>query len=156
MDGKDVGLRVTVRINAPVDSLLSTPSVAEETTTVFHMPDNDCSTTLSADALKAKKMLSRYPDRIPVLLKQASTPGLPELNKKLLVPRTMTCAGLRDIMPKHLGIAGETVAWDRLGLFMGDVPLEDTAIMEKVYNQYVDENDGGLRITVKIGAPLNS
>lgn len=122
---------------------------------VFHMPDNDNHTiqNLSEDAIKARKVLRKYPDRVPVLVKQPPTTGLPELDKKLLVPRTMTCAGLREIMPKHLGIARENIDLSRLGLFMGDVPLKDHAIMTDVYNQYVDDNDGGLQVTVRINTP---
>jgi len=121
---------------------------------VFHMPDND-EHTLSGDAKKARKVLKKYPDRIPVLVKQAATAGLPAIDRKLLVPRTMTCAGLQAILPKHLGIpeAGN-VAWDKLRISMGDDPLPATAVMSEVYMQYVDDNDAILHVSLWIDMPF--
>jgi len=119
---------------------------------VFHMPDGDQEKfPLSEDARKAQKILKKYPDRVPVLVRQARTPGLPELDKKLLVPRTMTIAGLKGMLPKHLGVPDDVpVDWKRLGLFMGDLPLKEDALMSTIYKLYVDENDGGLHVTLKI------
>jgi len=120
---------------------------------VFHMPDND-DHKLSADAKKARKVLKKYPDRVPVLVKQAATAGLPAIDKKLLVPRPMTCAGLQAILPKHLGIPEEAnVAWDKLRISMGEDPLEASAVMSEVYCQYVDDHDGILHVSLWIDMP---
>lgn len=119
---------------------------------VFHMPDGDQEKfPLSEDARKAQKILKKYPDRIPVLVRQAETPGLPKLDKKLLVPRSMTTAGLIGMLPKHLGVPDDVpVAWGKLCLYMGDVLLKKDAVMSDIYNHYVDANDGGLHITLRI------
>jgi len=119
---------------------------------VFHMPDGDREKfPLSEDARKAQKILKKYPDRIPVLVRQAETPGLPKLDKKLLVPRSMTTAGLIGMLPRHLGVPDDVpVAWGKLCLHMGDVPLKKDAVMSDIYNHYVDANDGGLHITLRI------
>mmetsp|Transcript_18983 Transcript_18983/g.30836 ORF Transcript_18983/g.30836 Transcript_18983/m.30836 type:complete len:519 (+) Transcript_18983:71-1627(+) len=125
---------------------------------VFHMPDNDHATQLDDDAQKSRektqRLTKKYPDRVPVLVKQAESIGLPYLDKKLLVPKSMTCAGLQQILPKHLGIQRDSFDWKSLYLYMGDEPLKDDALMSEVYKQYVDEQDGGLHITLRMNLPM--
>jgi hypothetical protein len=126
---------------------------------VFHMPDNDNAQPLDDDARRSRRLQKKYPDRVPVLVKQARSIGLPDIDKKLLVPKSMTCAGLQQILPKHLGIQqenGANIEVERLCLFMGDEPLKENALMSEIYNQYVDEQDGGLHITVRMDLPLES
>eukprot|EP00930_Biecheleria_cincta_P038265 TRINITY_DN26297_c0_g1_i1.p1 TRINITY_DN26297_c0_g1~~TRINITY_DN26297_c0_g1_i1.p1 ORF type:complete len:559 (-),score=189.67 TRINITY_DN26297_c0_g1_i1:190-1815(-) len=119
---------------------------------VFHMPDHDReSQSASAEAQRVRKVIKKYPDRVPVLVRQAATAGLPHIDRKLLVPKSMTASGLQGILPKHIAIAEDiSIKWDLLRLFMGDEPIPDDAVMSDVYSQYVDEDDGGLHITLKI------
>jgi len=88
---------------------------------------------------------------VPVLVRQAASPGLPHIDSKLLVPKMMTASVLKGVLPKNLAIPEDvSVRWNLLRLFMGEEPIPDDAPMEDVYSQYVDEDDGGLHITLKI------
>lgn len=119
---------------------------------VFHMPDHDQeSQSASGEAQRVRKVIKKYPDRVPVLVRQAASAGLPHIDRKLLVPKLMTASGLQGILPKHLAIPEDaSVKWNMLRLFMGEEPIPDDAVMKDVYSQYVDEDDGGLHITLKI------
>jgi hypothetical protein len=163
-------LHITVHVGRYEDELPRASVLEERTPTsdcdikadgpqVFHMPDNDNAQPLDDDARRSRRLQKKYPDRVPVLVKQAASIGLPNIDKKLLVPKSMTCAGLQQILPKHLGIQqenGANIEVERLCLFMGDEPLKDNALMSEIYNQYVDEQDGGLHITVRMDLPMES
>jgi len=119
---------------------------------VFHMPDFDEETEfVSNEAKRVRKVINKHPDHLPVLVRQAATAGLPNIDKKLLVPRSMTCANLQGVLPKHLGLPvkdGQAEKWKALRVFMGDIPVLPEFVMSDVYDQYVDEDDGGLHLTL--------
>eukprot|EP00930_Biecheleria_cincta_P001661 TRINITY_DN102798_c0_g1_i1.p1 TRINITY_DN102798_c0_g1~~TRINITY_DN102798_c0_g1_i1.p1 ORF type:complete len:968 (-),score=291.69 TRINITY_DN102798_c0_g1_i1:210-3113(-) len=121
---------------------------------VIHMPDHDQIQELqsvSVETQRARKVLKKHPDRVPVLVNQAASTSLPRINRKLLVPQSMTVSGLQSILPKHLSLAEDAhVKWSMLRIFMGEEPIPDDAVMQDVYKQYVDEDDGGLHITLRI------
>lgn len=127
---------------------------AQSSPPVFHMPDHDQKQGLqsaSEEAQRARKVFKKYPDRVPVLVNQAASTSLPCINKKLLVPQSMTVSGLQGILPKHLALADDAqVNWSMLRIFMGEEPIPEDAVMGDVYRQYVDEDDGGLHVTLSI------
>jgi len=119
----------------------------------IHLPDCDQETgsgTVSTEAKRVRKLINKHPDHLPVLVRQAATAGLPQIDKKLLVPRNMTCAILQAVLPKRLGLGAEHVDLQVLRLFMGDEPILQDAALSDVYEQYVDEDDGGLHLTLGI------
>lgn len=129
-------------------------SSAPSSPPVFHMPDHDQNQELqsaSKEAQRARKVLKKHPDRVPVIVNQAASTSLPRINKKLLVPQSMTVSGLQSILPRHLALADDAhVNWSMLRIFMGEEPIPDDAVMSEVYKEYVDEDDGGLHITLRI------
>jgi len=129
-------------------------SSAPSSPPVFHMPDHDQNQELqsaSKEAQRARKVLKKHPDRVPVIVNQAASTSLPRINKKLLVPQSITVSGLQSILPKHLALADDAhVKWSMLRIFMGEEPIPDDAVMSEVYKEYVDEDDGGLHITLRI------
>jgi len=121
---------------------------------VFHMPLFDQKTeSVSDEAKRVQKVITKYPDLLPVFVRQAATAGLPDIDKKLLVPRPMTCANLQGVLPTHLGLPvkdGQAEKWKALRIFMGDIPIPPEFVMSSVYDQSVDEDDGGLHLTLRL------
>jgi len=119
---------------------------------VFHFQDfdEDMPVEVSMEAKRVRELTIKHPDLVPVLIRQGATAGLPQIDKKLLVPRNMTCASLQAVLPKHLGLGAEHAERQALRLFMGDEPILQDAALSDVYEQYVDEDDGGLHLTLGI------
>mmetsp|Transcript_2619 Transcript_2619/g.4566 ORF Transcript_2619/g.4566 Transcript_2619/m.4566 type:complete len:126 (+) Transcript_2619:84-461(+) len=56
---------------------------------------------------QVKKLLKKYPDRIPVICTKAAKTSLPEIEKKkFLVPATMLCGEFKFIIHKHIAATG--------------------------------------------------
>jgi GABA(A) receptor-associated protein len=54
-------------------------------------------------AAEAKRILTKYPDRIPVIVEKSARSTLPEIDKKkFLVPGSMLCGEFKYIIHKHL------------------------------------------------------
>ena len=54
-------------------------------------------------AAEAKRILTKYPDRIPVIVEKSVRSTLPEIDKKkFLVPGSMLCGEFKYIIHKHL------------------------------------------------------
>ena len=52
---------------------------------------------------EAKRILTKYPDRIPVIVEKSARSTLPEIDKKkFLVPGSMLCGEFKYIIHKHL------------------------------------------------------
>lgn len=121
---------------------------------IFHMPDFEedaqVEATMSEEATKVHKVIRKHPDHVPVLIRQAATAGLPYLDKKLLVPRSMTCAALEKVMPKHLGLPQDVAGNGILRIHMCGEPLLQEVAMSDVYDESVDKDDGGLHLTLGI------
>eukprot|EP00933_Yihiella_yeosuensis_P013260 TRINITY_DN1236_c0_g1_i1.p1 TRINITY_DN1236_c0_g1~~TRINITY_DN1236_c0_g1_i1.p1 ORF type:complete len:130 (+),score=40.58 TRINITY_DN1236_c0_g1_i1:116-505(+) len=101
---------------------------------------------------EAKRILAKYPDRIPVICEKAARSDIPEIDKKkFLVPGSMLCGEFKYIIHKHISQAasGVTIAADQaIYLFVnntGTSPKTGT-LMSEVYDQYKAE-DGFLYIT---------
>lgn len=83
---------------------------------------------LEKKAAEAKRILTKYPDRIPVIVERAARSSLPEIDKKkFLVPGSMLCGEFKYIIHKHLtqqlaGTSDALSAEQTLYLFVRNTP----------------------------------
>mmetsp|Transcript_64952 Transcript_64952/g.131938 ORF Transcript_64952/g.131938 Transcript_64952/m.131938 type:complete len:601 (-) Transcript_64952:53-1855(-) len=132
----------------------------------FKMKDSSANQVMTVmtdefgQAEKAKKMRLKYPDRVPVLVNQPATPGIPEIERKLLVPKAMKPCDLRKSLPKHLKLKDKDgndvdLPWDRVKMLMAGEELEDEEQrMGDIYDFIVDKDDGGLHLTLELDDEL--
>merc|ERR1719440_233097 len=101
----------------------------------------------SADA---HRILSKYPDRIPVICERAPRSTLPDIDKKkFLVPGTMIGGEFQYIIHKHINKnANSSMAPDHtIYLFVSNTTTPKSgALMSEIYDQY-KADDGFLYIT---------
>merc|ERR1719375_2595609 len=98
---------------------------------------------------ESRRILSKYPNRVPVIIEKAPRSDLPEIEKKkFLVPGTMLCGEFKYIIHKHINQTGSaTIASDQtIYLFVGSTSPKTGALMSEVYDQY-KADDGFLYIT---------
>ena len=64
---------------------------------------------------ESKRILTKYPDRIPVICEKAQRSDLPNIDKKkFLVPGTMLCGEFKYIGHKHINqMANASIAVDQ-------------------------------------------
>merc|ERR1712187_279128 len=99
-------------------------------------------------AAEAKRILAKYPDRVPVICEKAPRSNLPDIDKKkFLVPGTMLVGEFKYIIHKHLDQTGnEKIAADQtIYLFVNGSSPKTGALMSEVYDQYKSE-DGFLYV----------
>lgn len=101
-------------------------------------------------AEKARRIRMKHPDRVPVLVNQAEAPGLPALDKKLLIPKTMTCKDLRKILPKHLGCGHLDVDWSNVIFQLAGVDVEEHELVSDVYDRCVAPDDEGILLSLEL------
>lgn len=100
----------------------------------------------SADA---KRILAKYPDRIPLICEKAARSDLPDIDKKkYLVPGTMLVGEFKYIVHKHVSQpAGQGMtAAQTIYLFVNGMSPMTGAQMSEVYEQY-KSGDGFLYMT---------
>merc|ERR1712107_34117 len=100
----------------------------------------------SADS---KRILAKYPDRIPVICEKAAKSDLPDIDKKkFLVPGTMLVGEFKYIIHKHINqTANSSIAADQtIYLFTGSTSPKTGASMSEVYDQWKSD-DGFLYVT---------
>merc|ERR1712151_739341 len=93
---------------------------------------------------EAKRILDKYPDRVPVICERAPRSDLPEIEKKkFLVPGTMLCGEFKYIIHKHLNqSSGAPVPSDQtIYLFVGSTAPKTGALMREIYEQHKSEDD---------------
>jgi hypothetical protein len=111
---------------------------------VFHMPDTD------SELQQAQRLLRKYTDRVPVMVRQPATSGLPALDTKLLVLRSMTILELKGVLAKLLPLGiKQHVARDELELFVNECCLKPSETMAQVYDGYKDDITLHMRISLK-------
>ncbi|CAE7661041.1 ANKRD50 [Symbiodinium sp. CCMP2592] len=101
-------------------------------------------------AEKARRVRMKHPDRVPVLINQAEAPGLPALDKKLLIPKSMTCKDLRKILPKHLGCGHLDVDWSTVIFQLAGVDVEEHELVSDVYARCVAPDDEGIMLSLEL------
>merc|ERR1712194_3534 len=98
---------------------------------------------------EARKILSKFPDRVPVICEKASRSLLPEIEKKkFLVPGSMLCGEFKYIIHKHLTqTANAVIAADQtIYLFASGTSPKTGMEMAEIYQQH-KASDGFLYIT---------
>merc|ERR1719188_1873382 len=96
---------------------------------------------------EARRILAKYPDRIPVICEKALRSDLPEIDKKkFLVPGTMLCGEFKYIIHKHINQQATIASDQTIYLFVNTTSPKTGALMSEVYDQYKAE-DGFLYIT---------
>eukprot|EP00811_Abedinium_folium_P008384 NODE_17749_length_927_cov_5.351250.p2 GENE.NODE_17749_length_927_cov_5.351250~~NODE_17749_length_927_cov_5.351250.p2 ORF type:complete len:134 (+),score=41.16 NODE_17749_length_927_cov_5.351250:130-531(+) len=98
---------------------------------------------------EAARILTKYPDRIPVICEKSARSDLPVIEKKkFLVPGTMLCGEFKYIVHKHIFQAGAAAisADQAIYLFVGTTSPKTGALMSEVYDAHRSE-DGFLYIT---------
>merc|ERR1719421_830417 len=99
-------------------------------------------------AAEAKRILSKYPDRVPVVCEKASRSELPDIDKKkFLVPGTMLLGEFKYIIHKHINQTGNaSLASDQtIYLFVVGTSPKTGALMSEVYDQH-KADDGFLYV----------
>merc|ERR1712151_875049 len=100
-------------------------------------------------AAEARRILAKYPERIPVICEKAARSNLPEIEKKkFLVPGTMLCGEFKYIVHKHINlVAEESLASDQtIYLFVNSTSPKTGALMSQIYEKF-KADDGFLYIT---------
>mmetsp|Transcript_29408 Transcript_29408/g.47314 ORF Transcript_29408/g.47314 Transcript_29408/m.47314 type:complete len:128 (-) Transcript_29408:78-461(-) len=99
-------------------------------------------------AAEAKRILAKYPDRVPVVCEKAARSELPDIDKKkFLVPGTMLVGEFKYIIHKHINQTGNaSIASDQtIYLFVSATSPKTGALMSEVYEQYKSD-DGFLYV----------
>mmetsp|Transcript_58788 Transcript_58788/g.140127 ORF Transcript_58788/g.140127 Transcript_58788/m.140127 type:complete len:136 (-) Transcript_58788:183-590(-) len=96
---------------------------------------------------EARRILGKYPDRIPVICEKAPRSNLPDIDKKkFLVPGTMLIGEFKYIIHKHLSQGNAPIASDQtIYLFVGSTSPKTGTLMSEVYDTHKAE-DGFLYI----------
>mmetsp|Transcript_18353 Transcript_18353/g.41513 ORF Transcript_18353/g.41513 Transcript_18353/m.41513 type:complete len:124 (-) Transcript_18353:99-470(-) len=88
---------------------------------------------------EAKRILMKYPDRIPVICEKAPRSDLPDIEKKkFLVPGTMLVGEFKYIIHKHINQTGDTaIASDQtIYLFVNGTSPKTGSLLSEVYEQH--------------------
>jgi GABA(A) receptor-associated protein len=108
-------------------------------------------TTFEKRSAEARRILAKYPDRIPVICEKAPRSDLPDIDKKkFLVPDTMLCGQFKYIIHKHINqcaTAQAQISADQtIYLFVNNTSPKTGALMSEIYDSY-KADDGFLYIT---------
>merc|ERR1719464_616293 len=98
---------------------------------------------------EAKRILAKYPDRIPVICEKAPRSDLPDIEKKkFLVPGTMLIGEFKYIIHKHINQTGSAaIASDQtIYLFVNGTSPKTGALLSEVYAQH-SSDDAFLYVT---------
>ena len=92
---------------------------------------------------EATKVLLKYPDRIPVIVKSAKNNKLPALDKhKFLVPSDVTVGQFVYIIRKRINVESN----EAIFLFINNILPPTASLMSHMYETHKDE-DGFLYVT---------
>eukprot|EP00434_Breviolum_minutum_P016744 symbB.v1.2.014767.t1/scaffold1084.1/size139254/6 len=104
-------------------------------------------------AAEAQRILSKYPDRVPVICEKAQRSNLPEIEKKkFLVPGSMLCGEFKYIVHKHIqqaangtGLAADQVIYLFTSSGRSTATVKTGEMMSEIYDRYKSD-DGFLYI----------
>jgi GABA(A) receptor-associated protein len=95
---------------------------------------------------EALRVLTKYPDRIPIIVHRSSSAGLevPQIDKhKFLVPSDLTMGQFQYVIRKRLTLSPEKA----LFLFINNAIVPTGSIISAVYDEYQDEDTLFLYVT---------
>merc|ERR1719252_232641 len=99
--------------------------------------------TLEKRTAEAKRIRSKYPDRIPVICEKAKGSDIPDIDKKkYLVPADLTVGQFVYVVRKRIKMSAEKAIF----IFINNVLPPTAMLMSEVYADKKDE-DGFLYIT---------
>eukprot|EP00262_Sarcandra_glabra_P010120 TRINITY_DN25024_c0_g1_i1.p1 TRINITY_DN25024_c0_g1~~TRINITY_DN25024_c0_g1_i1.p1 ORF type:complete len:119 (+),score=15.97 TRINITY_DN25024_c0_g1_i1:74-430(+) len=86
---------------------------------------------------ESKDIVSKYPDRVPVVVERFSKTDLPEMEKKkYLVPRDMSVGQFIHIISSRLHLSPGKA----LFVFVKNTLPQTTSVMDTVYESFKDED----------------
>ena len=92
---------------------------------------------------EARRIRSKYPDRIPVICERAERSDIPDIDKKkYLVPADLTVGQFVYVIRKRIKMSSEKAIF----IFINSVLPPTAALMSSIYEEQKDE-DGFLYIT---------
>ncbi len=98
--------------------------------------------TLQERIKESSRIISKYPDKIPLICEKAKTKNIPSMEKcKILVPWDLTVGNLIYIVRTKLKLKPE----DSIFLFVGNNMMSASCVIGEIYNHQKDE-DGFLYI----------
>jgi len=93
--------------------------------------------------IESDRVLSKYPDRIPIICEKGKYTALDEIDKhKYLVPSDLTCGQFVYVIRKRLRLPAEKAIF----LMVNGIMPRQSAYLSQVYQEHKDE-DGFLYIT---------
>jgi GABA(A) receptor-associated protein len=99
---------------------------------------------------EARRILAKYPDRLPVVLRPGPRTEGPEGPLKFLAPRSMPVGEFKYVVHKHMksqqSTEKEQLASSTIYLLVGRNALQTGEAMESVYERYKSE-DGFIYMT---------
>lgn len=100
---------------------------------------------LAERAAECKRILSKYPDRLPVIVERADKTRFEDLDrKKFLVPKDFTLGQFYYIVRKRVRLEPE----DALFLLIGRMIPPASALMGELYETHRDSQDGFLYVAM--------
>lgn len=92
---------------------------------------------------ESKKILNKYPDKIPVIVEKSENTDIEDINKhKFLVPSNLTANQLNYVIRKRIKLTPEKSMF----IFVGNVLPPTSQTLDTIYNNYKDP-DGFLYVT---------
>mmetsp|Transcript_14277 Transcript_14277/g.32412 ORF Transcript_14277/g.32412 Transcript_14277/m.32412 type:complete len:125 (+) Transcript_14277:94-468(+) len=113
---------------------------------------------LEKTSAEARRIMTKYPDRIPIICEKAPGSSLPDIGKKkFLVPSRMLCCEFKYILHKHINQTGDAgISADQTTyLFVNNTTPKTGSLMSEVYEQHKAE-DGFLYISYSAENTLGS
>merc|ERR1711957_995144 len=106
---------------------------------------------------ESRRILAKYPDRVPVICGKGARSDLPDIDKKkFLVPGTMLCGEFKYIVHKHLAQGSAPITSDQtIYLFVNRTSPKTGALMAEVYEQHKSD-DGFLYVEYSAENTLGS
>jgi GABA(A) receptor-associated protein len=84
---------------------------------------------------EAKRILTKYPNRIPIIVNIPKNSGIPELDKKkYLIPGDMTLGQFMYVLRKRISLRPETA----LFLYVGNTLAPTSEIVAQIYENHKD------------------
>ena len=99
--------------------------------------------SLEERQIESKKVLSRYADRIPIIVEKAKESHMADIDKiKFLVPKDLTMGQFSFIIRKRIKLNQD----EGLFILINNTMMPTGDIIAKIYNNYKDE-DGFLYVS---------
>eukprot|EP00929_Paragymnodinium_shiwhaense_P113568 TRINITY_DN8184_c0_g1_i1.p1 TRINITY_DN8184_c0_g1~~TRINITY_DN8184_c0_g1_i1.p1 ORF type:complete len:785 (+),score=103.79 TRINITY_DN8184_c0_g1_i1:107-2461(+) len=89
---------------------------------------------------KLQRLLAKSPDQVPVRVVQPARNNWPDIDRKFLVPKTMTCQQFKEVIRKQIPGCMESLLWADVALFVGHDMLQQCVSMQEIYDKHKDND----------------